>query len=163
MAQPGKPARREFLYRRHGTSPLLAGFNVQTGEVLWRMGPTRTADDLVAFMERVAERYRDHERVVVVWDNLNIHHEGAHKRWSDFNARHGGKFEFHYTPIHASWVNQVEIFFSILSKAVLRWGSFRSVGELEETINRFMRRWNTVDGHPFNWTFRGYPLQSKAA
>ena len=53
--------------------------------------------------------------------------------------------------------------FSILQKACLRWGSFRSVDELEAAITGFIRRWTDVEGHPFNWTFRGYPLQSKAA
>lgn len=88
---------------------------------------------------------------------------GKDQRWTAFNARHGKKFAFHYTPIHASWVNQVEIFFSILQKAVLRWGSLRSVTELEAQISQFIERWNEIDGRPFNWTFRGYPLQSEAA
>lgn len=60
-------------------------------------------------------------------------------------------------------MNQVEIWFSILQRAVLRWGSFRSVAELEEAIDAFIERWNRTDGHPFHWTFHGYPLQSKAA
>lgn len=114
-------------------------------------------------MEEVAHHYREAKKVIVIWDNLNIHLEGEDRRWSAFNARYGGRFEFRYTPIHASWVNQVEVFFSILQKACLRWGSFRSVAELEATIVEFLERWNRVDGHPFNWTFRGYPLQSEAA
>lgn len=56
----------------------------------------------------------------------------------------------------------MEVFFSLLQKAVLRWGSFCSVAELEAAIAAFIRRWNQVDGHAFNWTFRGYPLQAKA-
>jgi len=162
-AKPGRPGRYEFEYERHGTTSLIAAFNVKTGKVLHRLGPTRTADDLLAFMEEVAHHYREAKKVIVIWDNLNIHLEGRDQRWSSFNARHGGKFEFRYTPIHASWVNQVEVFFSILEKACLRWGSFCSVAELEAAITGFICRWNEVDGHPFNWTFRGYPLQSKAA
>lgn len=162
-AVAGRPGRYEFEYERHGTTSLIAAFNVGSGKVLHRLGPTRTADDLVAFMEEVALNYREAKKVIVIWDNLNIHLEGHDQRWSAFNARHGGKFEFHYTPIHASWVNQVEVFFSILEKACLRWGSFRSVAELETAIVAFLKQWNEVDGHPFNWTFRGYPLQNKAA
>jgi len=58
-------------------------------------------------MEMVAARYPG--RVVVVWDNLNVHFDGADKRWTQFNDRHGGRFEFVYTPKHASWTNQIEI------------------------------------------------------
>lgn len=161
-ATPGQPGRQEFEYVRHGVTSLMAAFNVQSGEVLHRLGPTRTADDLLALMEQVAEHYRDAKKIVVIWDNLNIHLDGSTRRWSDFNARHGNRFEFHYTPIHASWVNQVEVFFSILQKACLRRRSFRSVAELEAALAHFIDRWNKIDGHPFNWTFRGYPLQSKA-
>jgi len=162
-AQRGRPGRFEFEYERHGTTSLIAAFNVKTGKVLHRLGPTRTANDLLAFMEEVAHHHRDAKKIIVIWDNLNIHLEGRDHRWSTFNARHGGKFELCYTPIHASWVNQVEVFFSILEKACLRWGSFGSVNELEAAITGFIRRWNDVEGHPFDWTFRGYPLQSKAA
>lgn len=159
----GRPGRQEFQYVRHGVTSLIAAFNVQSGEVLHRLGPTRTADDLLAFMDTVADHYRDAKKVVVIWDNLNIHLEGSSRRWSAFNERHGNRFEFHYTPIHASWVNQVEVFFSVLQRACLRWRSFRSVDELEAALTQFLKRWNTVDGHPFHWTFRGYPLQKKAA
>ena len=162
-ARPGRPGRQEFEYKRHGTTSLIAAFNVGSGKVLHHLGPTRTADDLLCFMETVAEHYRDAKQVVVIWDNLNIHFDGTAQRWSAFNARHGNKFEFHHTPIHASWVNQVEVLFSLLQKDCLRWGSFRSVAELETAITQFLERWNVLDGHPFHWTFRGYPLQSKAA
>ncbi len=68
----------------------------------------------------------------VIWDNLNIHYDGKDERWTNFNAAHDGKFTFHYTPIHASWVNQVDIFFSILQRKVLRHGSFASAEELKQ-------------------------------
>ena len=162
-ALPGRPGRQEFEYVRHGTTSLLASFNIQSGEVLHRLGPTRTAADLLAFMDEVADHHPEAEKIIVIWDNLNIHHEGPSLRWSEFNTRHEGKFEFHYTPLHASWVNQVEVFFSLLQKAVLRWGSFRSVAELEAALVGFIERWNGGQGHPFHWAFRGYPLQAKAA
>jgi transposase len=163
QALPGRMGRREFEYVRHGTTSLIAAFNVQTGEVLGHLGPTRTADDLLAFMDEVAQHYDQERKIIVIWDNLNIHLEGASQRWTAFNARHQGRFEFHYTPIHASWVNQVEVFFSILEKRTLHWRNVRSVAELEQGMAAFIRRWNEVDGHPFHWTFRGYPLESKAA
>jgi transposase len=160
--KPGRPGRYEYEYIRHGTQSLLASFDIIKGRVVARCGSTRTADDLLAFMEHVAAEYRKAKKVIVVWDNLNIHHDGPSKRWTEFNERHGGKFEFRYTPLHASWVNQVEIFFSILHRRCLKHGSFPSVENLQDTVLDFIRRWNEKDGHAFDWCFRGYPIQSQA-
>jgi transposase len=159
--RPGRPGRYEYEYIRHGTQSLLASFDIRTGKVVAQCGATRTAEDLLAFMEQVAETYRDHSKIIVIWDNLNIHHDGKDKRWTAFNERHGGKFEFHYTPIHASWVNQVEVFFSILHRRCLRYESFNSVQDLRDRVLAFIKRWNTKEGHAFDWGFRGYPIQSK--
>ena len=95
--------------------------------------------------------------VHVVWDNLNTHH-GPH--WDEFNRRHGERFRFHYTPIHASWCNQVELWFSILARRVLRRASFRDVEDLMARVMAFIDLWNKVEGKPFRWTFTGYPVQS---
>ena len=65
----------------------------------------------MAFMDRVAEQYEEAQEIDIVWDNLNIHDDGKSERWTQFNAAHGGKCTFHHTPVHASWVNRVEIFF----------------------------------------------------
>lgn len=148
---PGRPGREEFEYRRRGTRTLIAGFNVRTGEVLAACGPTRKAHDLLAFMERVAKRYPT-GLVYIIWDNLNIH---SGPRWAEFNARHGGRFHFVYTPIHASWVNQVEVWFSILARRVLRHAAFRSVHELTARVLAFVEHWNRIEARPFRWTFRG--------
>lgn len=160
--KPGRPGRYEYEYIRHGTQSLLASFDIIKGRVVARCGSTRTADDLLAFMEQVAVEYRDAKKVIVVWDNLNIHHDGPSRRWTEFNERHGGKFDFRYTPLHASWINQVEIFFSILHRRGLKRGSFTSVEDLRDKVLAFIRRWNQKDGHAFDWCFRGYPLQSTA-
>ena len=100
--------RYEFEYKRHGTQALLAAFNVKTGRVLGRVVPSRSADALVSFMNALARHYPD-KTVYVVWDNLNTHYDGKDARWKRFNARHGNRFRFVYTPTHASWMNQVEI------------------------------------------------------
>ena len=83
---------------------------MQTGKVLQRLGPTRTADDLLAFVDIVADHDRDAKKGVVIWDNLNIHHEGSAQRWTAFQERHVQRCAFHHTPIHASWVNEVDEF-----------------------------------------------------
>jgi hypothetical protein len=152
--QPDGSVRREFEYKRHGTCCLLAGFDVRTGEVLGSVVQRRTGPALVAFLERVAKRYPT-GRVYVVWDNLNIHGDGRDKRWTRFNRRHGGRFRFVHTPLHASWVNQVEIWFSILQRRVLRHGSFASQSMLRDAVLGFIAHWNRVEAHPFRWTFTG--------
>lgn len=160
---PGRPGRYEYEYIRHGTQSLFAAFNIRTGHVTAACGPTRKANDLVDFMETVAVQYAGAKRVMVIWDNLNIHFDGPDERWTKFNDRHGKTFEFIYTPKHASWVNQVEIFFSILHRRVLKRGDFTSQDDLRAKVLAFIHRWNDREGHPFRWTFRGYPMQEEAA
>ena len=161
-AAPGRRRRREFEYRRHGTQSLLCAFEVHRGRVVGACGATRTAADLVAFMEQIAALYPTGP-VHVIWDNLNIHFDGEERRWSAFNARHGHRFVFHYTPKHASWVNQVELFFSILQRQCLRDASFHSSEELRTAVLQFITAWNRDRAHPFRWTFTGYPLQAGTA
>jgi transposase len=161
LPSSGQTGKYEYEYIRHGTQSLIAAFDIKTGKVIAECGKTRTAEDLLSFMENLAQEYRHEKQVHIIWDNLNIHKDGSNERWIEFNKRHGEKFEFHYTPKHASWVNQVEIFFSILHKRCLKLGSFRSEEELREMVMKFIRIWNDKDKHPFNWTFRGYPMQSK--
>lgn len=150
-AASGRSGRQEFEYIRHGTRTLFAAFNPHTGHCFAQCSKKRKADDLRLFMERLAQEYPT-GRVTIVWDNLNIHHGAA---WEQFNQRHGGRFRFLYTPIHASWVNQVEIWFSILSRRVLKHGSFASTAQLERAVRGFLRHWNAYEAHPFRWTFRG--------
>jgi len=158
----GRRRRREFEYTRHGTQSLLCAFEVHRGRVIGQCGPTRTAADLVAFMEHIAAQYPTGP-VHVIWDNLNIHFDGQAQRWSAFNARHDQRFFFHYTPKHASWVNQVELFFSILQRQCLRHGSFPSPAALRAAVEEFITAWNRDRARPFRWTFTGYPLQAGPA
>lgn len=152
--------RREYEYIRHGTASLLATFNVRTGSVFGKVLPKRTADATVEFMEQVASKYRQ-KSVYVVWDNLNTHYDGKDNRWTEFNARHGGRFHFVYTPIHASWMNQVECWFSILQRRILRYGSFESKEVLREIVEGFIDYWNEQEHHPFRWTWRTDKLQNR--
>ncbi len=153
---PGRPRRREYEYKRHGTRTLIAAFDIRTGQVFGACGPTRTADDLIAFMEQLARRYPVGP-VHVVWDNLNIH---CGQRWDEFNKRHGGRFHFVHTPIHASWLNQVEIWFGILHKRVLKYGSFTNAQQLTDRVCGFIEHWNRYEAHPFRWKFRGFRVKS---
>lgn len=152
-AMPGQLAREEFEYERQGTLCLLAGFEVQTGQVFGRLREARTAWDTRLFMEELAS-WRPDRELHIVWDNLNTH---AEPKWQDFNRAHGGRFHFHYTPIHASWVNQVESFFSIFGRRVLQHASFSSPEDFLWKARTFLARWNEHEAKPFRWLFGGYP------
>jgi transposase len=146
--------RHEFEYVRRGVCHLLGAFDVRTGRVLGRVVKRRSAGAVYNFLEAVARAFPN-RRVFVVWDNLNLHHDGKDRSWSEFNRLHGGRFRFVYTPIHASWVNQIEIWFSILQRRLLRYGSFDSIADLREQVLAFIRHWNRFEAHAFNWRFSG--------
>ena len=107
-------------------------------------------------MEDVARAYPT-GRVHVIWDNLNTHR--AYGAWKDFNARHDGRFVFHFTPLHASWVNQIELLFGIYTRRVLRHASHRSVAHLRQRTEEFIAQRN-LSPKPFRWTFAGFELQT---
>ena len=155
---PRGTVRHEFEYKRHGTRTLLASFDTSDGFVLGRAFPDRTAETLVHYMNEVAYCYAGRE-VYVVWDNL--HFDGPDERWTRFNAAHGGRFHFVYTPLHASWLNQVEIWFSIIERRVLRHGSFNTAKQLEDAVHGYINHWNQYEAHPFRWTFRGQFEQNR--
>lgn len=144
---------REYEYVRNGTAALLAAFDVRTGRVIAKVVPHRTAEALVAFMQQVADAYPG-KQVHVVWDNLNTHGDGKAKRWTTFNSDNENRFHFVRTPIHASWLNQVECWFSILQRRVIRYGDFPSVDAMADRILGFAGHWNDVEAHPFRWTWR---------
>jgi transposase len=156
---PGRLRRREFEYIRHGTQALIAALDVHTGRVLADCRERRTQDDLVAFMERVSAAYPGRQ-VHVIWDNLNTH--CARAVWQAFNTRHGERFHFHFTPLHASWVNQIELWFARYTRRVLRHASHSSTAHLRERTEQFIRAHNQA-ARPFKWSFRGYPLQTGAS
>ena len=154
--RPGRARRREFEYIRHGTQALIAALDVHSGRVLGRCSDRRTQDDLVAFMEEVARAYPK-GTVHVIWDNLNTHR--AQAVWDDFNARHGERFEFHFTPLHASWVNQIELLFGLYAHRVLRHASHPSTQHLRQRTEAFLAQRNARP-KPFRWTFAGFELQT---
>lgn len=153
--QPGSLRRWEFEYKRHGTQTLIAALDVHSGKVLLSCGKRRTQADLLAFMGKVAKAYPEGP-IHVIWDNLNTH---LPEKWEAFNQAQGGRFHFHFTPIHASWVNQVELLFSSYSQACLHNASHTSTAHLREKTLAFFEERNR-DPKPFKWRFRGYQLQT---
>lgn len=152
--------RYEYEYKRHGTQVLLAAFETQTGEVFGQVVPNRTADALMSFMDALAGRYPG-KRIYVVWDNLNIHYDGKDERLKKLNARHGKRFRFVYTPRHASWMNQIEIWFSILHRRVLKYGDFCSLADQAARVEGYIGHWNRRECHPFRWTWRTEKLHNE--
>jgi transposase len=152
---PGRLRRREFGYIRHGIQTLLAAMDVHTGQAVISCGITRTQKDLLAFMNQVAQVHPK-GMVDIIWDNLNTH---LVHRWEAFNQTQGRRFRFHFTPLHASWVNQIELLFSTYARQCLRNASHTSTDHLRRRTEAFFLERN-AHPKPFKWSFRGYHLQT---
>ena len=156
--QPGRPARFEFEYQRHGTRCLFASFNIGTGTVTGRCTTGRTRLDFLSFLDLVASVYPQ-RRVHIILDNLNTHRDTKQGDFvTDWNRKQGSRFVFHYTPTHGSWLNQIELWFGIVSRRILRYGNFACPDELIRAVEAFIQEWNEKEAHPFRWTYDGLPL-----
>jgi len=131
-------------YKRHGTTTLFAALNVATGQVKADHYKRRRRQEFLDFMNSMVADHPDKE-IHVILDNLRTH-KPKHDRWL---ARHKD-VHFHYTPTHASWLNQIEIWFSILSRRALRGASFTSVKQLRQAVDDFIAAYNE-DAAPFEW------------
>jgi putative transposase len=182
---PGKVQRQEFEYTRHGTATFILTRDVVSGHVLLPAhGPTRTEDDFRVYIERLLASDPTATRWHVVLDNLDIHRSASlchlvaqrlglpvadlgvkGKRGILRNRQTRSAFlsdpthpvVFHYTPRHASWMNQIEIWLSILARKVLRRGSFTSVEDLVRQVLAFIEYYNRTLAKPFKWLYQGTP------
>lgn len=132
-------------YKRHGTTTLFAALNVATGLVRAGHYSRRRRVEFLNFMNRIVAEHPD-EQIHVILDNLNTH-KPRNDRWL---ARHPN-VQLHYTPTHASWLNQIECWFSILSRRALKGASFRSPREVRQAIDAFITAYNKTAA-PFEWT-----------
>jgi transposase len=180
---PGHVLRREFEYIRHGTLSWFINFDVATGQVIvpsW--GMTRNEEDALAHLQRLIESDPHATKWHLMLDNLNIHQSEALVRW--IAEREGIDQEtlgvkgkkgilrsmksraaflhdpthqvvFYYTPIHASWMNQVEIWLSILVRKLLKRGNFPSLDDLRDQILAFIAYYNSTMAKPIKWTYTG--------
>ncbi|WUK26465.1 IS630 family transposase [Streptomyces sp. NBC_00371] len=138
--------KRTADYVRHGTTNLFAALNVTTGEVLGECKPTRNGKDFLAFL-RKAVRPHAGKDIHVVLDNLSTHTTPEVKEWLAKNPH----VHFHFTPVGSSWLNQIEIWFGILTRQSIRRGTFASVNVLIKQIRDYINSWNTT-AKPFTWT-----------
>lgn len=154
--RPGLPERRTHDYQRHGTVNLFAALEVATGKVTHETRDRHTGADFLAFLKRIARAYPKGE-VHLILDNVSTHKTPAVQAWL---ARHK-RFVFHFTPTSASWMNQIETWFSILTRQAIRRGSFASVDDLERAIDAFTSAWNE-NAAPFAWVKTADQILAKA-
>jgi transposase len=185
--KPGRCVKVEFEYLRHGTQSLIASLNVATGRIDQAdVGDTRTEADLEAHVRALLARYPEASKVHLVMDCLNTHQSEALVRIAaelEPHSIHLGekgksgilqsmpsraafltdpshRLVLHFTPKHCSWLNQIEIWFSILVRKLLRRSSFSSKSLLRRRILEFIDYFNRTMAKPFKWTYKGKPLHA---
>jgi transposase len=154
--QPGLAERRSHDYIRHGTSTLFAALEIATGQVTAACKPRHRNQEFLAFLKQVAKAYPDVE-LHLVMDNYAAHKHAAVKAWLTANPR----VVCHFTPTHASWMNLVEVWFSLIERQAIHRGSYRSVTDLTRAIRAFIDGWNQRC-HPFVWTKTADQILAKA-
>ena len=152
-ARPGKPGRREHEYVRNGTQNLFAALRVHTGEVSAMPAKTRNRFDLLRFLDQLEAEIPAGKEVIAISDNLSTRTTDEVAQWLADHPR----WRFVFTPKHASWLNQVEIFFSILARRLLKRGAFTSETDLAQQMLAFVETYNQT-ARPFNWTYTGKVL-----
>jgi transposase len=148
-ALPGnKPNLQEHEYTRAGALQLFAAFDTRTGMVYGQCHDRKRQREYISFLEHLDETIADSiTKIYIVADNVSVHHGKQVQQWLLTRPR----FIFHFTPVHCSWMNQVEQWFSILQRKRFRIVDFKSKDDLRIKIYQFIEEWNR-NAHPFNWT-----------
>jgi putative transposase len=143
-------------YRRHGTTTLFAALDVATGGVLSQCKKRHRHQEFLSFLRHLDANVPNNLDVHLIVDNYATHKHARIKGWLAARPR----YHVHYTPTYASWLNQVEIWFNIITQKAIRRGSFRSVGQLTQRIDDFVRQYNHTST-PFTWTATAESILAK--
>jgi DDE superfamily endonuclease/Homeodomain-like domain len=154
---PGRPARREHEYTRNGTQCLFACLKVHHGDVLAMPSKTRNRYDLIRFLDHLDAEIPilEGEQIIAISDNLSTRGTQEVQDWLASHPR----WSFQFTPTHASWLNQIEIVFSILYRRLLKHGTFTSEEDLAQQMLAFVETYNQT-AKPFKWTYTGKVLEA---
>lgn len=148
--RPGNPKRLTATYTRHGTVSLIASLAVHTGELIGQSIQRNNAETFLHFLKRLDRKYtRKHLHIIV--DNLAVHKQHDVREW----LAHKRKVTIHYTPTYSSWLNQIEIWFNMLTKDVLKGGVWKSRQQLVRQIMEYINTYNLTRAKPFTWTYNG--------
>jgi transposase len=152
-AQPGLvPVHLEHEYQRKGALQLLAAFDTRTGQVTGILRRRKRQAEFIELLEKIDRETPDTITLIhLVCDNLSVHKGKQVQAWLQKHPR----FRMHFTPVHCSWMNQVEQWFSILQRKRLTAPNFVDIDALEERILAFVAEWNET-AHPFAWTPRSF-------
>jgi len=152
--RPGEPERIDHEYVRYGTKSLIAALLVHKGDVIGKCYNRHRHQEFLDFMRTIETSFPDKELHLIV-DNLSVH---KHQKVKEYLKEREDRIFLHFIPTHASWLNQIELWFSILSRKVLKRGIFNSKKELVESIMNFIEQYNK-EARPFRWTYKGEPLR----
>lgn len=151
----GSPKRQTTTYKRNGTVALIAALAVHTGEITGDPIKANNVDNFLKFLKKLDRRYRNKTLHIIV-DNLSVHKNKKVKDWIASKR----KIKLHYTPTYSSWLNQIEIWFNILSKDVLKGGIWHSTEQLTSQIIEYIDTYNKTRAKPFQWTYSGEVLKN---
>ena len=148
------PKRMTATYKRNGTVALIAALAVHSGEITANTIKSNNADNFLKFLKKLDRSYRNKTLHIIV-DNLAVHKNQKVKEW--LNGKR--KIKLHFTPTYSSWLNQVEIWFNMLTKDVLKGGVWKSVEQLSSQMLEYIATYNQTRAKPFAWTYTGNVLQ----
>ena len=154
--RPGLPERQTHDYQRHGTTTLFAALDVAVGKIIGQCQPRHRHQEFLRFLEKVDAEMNPGVKVHLILDNYGTHKHPEVKKWFEGHAR----YDVHFTPTSASWLNQVERWFAEITRKRIRRGTFRSVRELERAIREYIRA-NNREPRPFQWVASANKILSK--
>ena len=147
------PRRLTATYKRHGTVALIAALAVHKGAITAKTIEKNTAENFLGFLKELYKKYPA-KHLHIIADNLSVHKHTMVSKWIASKSR----VTLHFTPTYASWLNQIEIWFNILTKDVLKGGVWKSKKQLTDQLMQYVKTYNEQRAKPFKWTYTGNPL-----